>query len=145
MHTKSLQSCPNLCKPMDCSPPGSSVHRILWAKILEWIAIPFSTGSSWSRDQTHVSWGSCIAGRFFIPEPLRKPLIKIEVSLTLEDHQQRTVRNLRPWDFLGKSTGVGCLSLLQRTSRPRDRTQVSYIVDRCFTIWATREVFKSHS
>ena len=41
-------------------------------------------------------------------------------------------RLLRPWDFLGKSTGVGCHFLLQGTSRPRERTQVSHIVDRCF-------------
>ena len=50
------------------------------------------------------------------------------------------IRLLRPWDFLGKSTGVGCHILLQGTSQPRDQTQVSHIVDRCFTIWATREV-----
>ena len=50
-------------------------------------------------------------------------------------------RLLRPWDFPGKSTGVGCHFLLQGTSRPRDRTQVSHIVDRHFTIWATREVW----
>ena len=49
-------------------------------------------------------------------------------------------RLLRPWDFLGKSTGVGCHFLLQGTSQPRNRTQVSHIVDRHFTIWATREV-----
>ena len=49
-------------------------------------------------------------------------------------------RLLRPWDFLGKSTGVGCHFLLQGTSRPRDRTQVSYIVDKRFTVWATRDV-----
>ena len=47
---------------MDCSPPGSSVHGIIQARILEWVAIPFSRGSSWPRDQT---WVSCIAGRFF--------------------------------------------------------------------------------
>ena len=40
------QSCPTLCEPMDCSPPGSSVHGIFWARILEWVAIPFSRGSS---------------------------------------------------------------------------------------------------
>ena len=45
-----------------------------------------------------------------------------------------------PWDFLGKSTGVGWHFLLQETSRPRDWTQVSRIVDRCFTIWATRKL-----
>ena len=56
------QSCPTLCNPRDSSPPGSSVHRILQAKILEWIDIPFSRRSSRLRDQTQVS---CIAGRFF--------------------------------------------------------------------------------
>ena len=44
MHAKSLQSCLTLCDPMDCSPPGSSVHGILKARILEWVAIPFSRG-----------------------------------------------------------------------------------------------------
>ena len=44
-----------LCKPMDCSPPGSSVHGIPQARILEWVAISFSKGSSQPRDQTHVS------------------------------------------------------------------------------------------
>ena len=48
---------------MDCSPPGSSVHEILQTRILEWVAIPFSRGSSQPRDWTLVS---CIAGRFFI-------------------------------------------------------------------------------
>ena len=56
------QSCLTLWDPMDCGPPGSSVHGIFQARILEWIAILFSRGSSWPRDQT---WVSCIAGRFF--------------------------------------------------------------------------------
>ena len=43
---KVAQSCPNLCDPVDCSPPGSSVHGILQARILEWVAIPFTRGSS---------------------------------------------------------------------------------------------------
>ena len=47
---------------MDCSPPGSSVHGILQARILEWIAMPSSRGSSWSRNQTQVTQ---IEGRFF--------------------------------------------------------------------------------
>ena len=51
-----------LCYLMDWSPPGSSVHGILKARILEWIAIPFSRGSSRPRDQT---WVLCVAGRFF--------------------------------------------------------------------------------
>ena len=56
------QSCPTLCDPMDCIRPGSSGHRILQARILEWVAIPFFRVSSRSRDQTQVS---CITGRFF--------------------------------------------------------------------------------
>ena len=56
------QSCLTLCNPMDCSPPGFSVHGILQARILERVAMPFSEGSSQPRNQTQVS---CIAGRFF--------------------------------------------------------------------------------
>ena len=51
-----------LCNPLDCSPPGSSVYGILQARILEWVAIPFSRGSFQHRDQICVS---CITGRFF--------------------------------------------------------------------------------
>ena len=57
-----VQLCPTLCDPTDCSLPGSSVHEILQAGILGWVAIPFSRGSSQPRDRTRVS---CIAGRFF--------------------------------------------------------------------------------
>ena len=56
------QSCPTLCDPRDCSPPGSSVHGILQARILEWVAISFSRGSSRPRNQTQVSH---IASRCF--------------------------------------------------------------------------------
>ena len=45
------QSCPTLCDPMDSNPPGSSVHGILQARILEWVAIPFSRGSSQATDR----------------------------------------------------------------------------------------------
>ena len=55
MCAKLLQLCPTLCNPRDCSPPGFSVHRIFQASILEWVAMPFSRGSSQHRDQTHVS------------------------------------------------------------------------------------------
>ena len=57
-----LQSCPTLFDPMDHSPSGSSVHEIVQARILEWVAIPFSRRSSLSRDWTCIS---CIAGGFF--------------------------------------------------------------------------------
>ena len=60
MRAKSLQSCPSLCNPMDCSLPGSSVHEILQARILERVVMPSSRGSSQPRDLTCVSYVSCI-------------------------------------------------------------------------------------
>ena len=60
----SLSHVQLFCDPMDCNPPGSSVHEISQARILEWVAISSSKGSS-PRDQTRVSCGSCIAGGFF--------------------------------------------------------------------------------
>ena len=62
MHATSLQSCLTLCDPMDYSPPGSFVHGIPQARILEWVATPSSRGSSWPRDWT---WVSCI-GRWVL-------------------------------------------------------------------------------
>ena len=56
------QLCPTLCDPVDYSPLGSSIHGILQARILEWVAISFSRGSSQPRDQTQISR---IAGKFF--------------------------------------------------------------------------------
>ena len=55
VHAKLLPSCPNLCNPMDCSLPGSSVCGIFQARILEWVAMPSSRGSSWPRDRNQVS------------------------------------------------------------------------------------------
>ena len=60
------QSCPTLRDLRDYSSPGSSVHGLFQARILEWVAIPFSKGSSPPRDRTQVS---CIAGRYFTTEP----------------------------------------------------------------------------
>ena len=57
-----VQSCLTLCNPVDCSLPGSSVHGIFQARILEWVAISFSRGSSWPRDWT---WVSHTVGRLF--------------------------------------------------------------------------------
>ena len=56
------QSCPALCDPLDCSPPGSSIHGIFQARILEWVAMPFPRRSSQPRDWTRVSH---IVGRCF--------------------------------------------------------------------------------
>ena len=55
VHAKSLQSCPTLCNPMDCSMPGSFVRGIFQARVLKWVAISFSRGSSQPRDQTPIS------------------------------------------------------------------------------------------
>ena len=66
-----LVSFLTLCYPMDCSPLASSVHGISQARILEWVAISFSRGSSWPRDRTQVP---CIAGRFFIDWATREAL-----------------------------------------------------------------------
>ena len=59
--TKSFQSCPTLCDPIDGSPPRSPIPGILQARTPEWVAFPFSRGSSQPRDRTQVS---CTAGRF---------------------------------------------------------------------------------
>ena len=79
-----------------CSPPGSSVHGILQARILEWVAIPFCKGSSWPGDQIQVS---CITGRFFTiwaprgaPKPL-KVLRECVISLVLS----LCSKNLKWW------------------------------------------------
>ena len=66
MHDQSLQSCPTLCDAMDCSPPGSSVHGILQARMLEWVAMLSSRGSCPPRDRASVSF---IAGRCFTTDP----------------------------------------------------------------------------
>ena len=81
-----IESCLTLLHPMDCSLPDSSVHGILQARILEWVAIPFSRRFSWSRDQTQVS---CTAGRFFTvwstglstPNSTARASIQIHLSL----------------------------------------------------------------
>ena len=79
MWAKSLLLCPTLCDPMDCSPLGSSVHGILQARILEWVAIPSSRGSSGPRNQNHVS----NAGDPALADGL------FTTSTTWEAHQER--------------------------------------------------------
>ena len=78
-NTKSLPSglftcaqlCLSLCDPMDCGLPGSSVHGILQARILEWVAISSPRASPWSRDWTCIS---CMVGGFFTSQSAGKPL-----------------------------------------------------------------------
>ena len=82
---KSLQSCPTLCDPIDGSPPGSPIPGILQARTLEWVAISFSNVWKWS----------CSV-----------------VSDSQRPYGLQPTRLLRPWDFPGNSTGVGCRCLL---------------------------------
>ena len=89
MRYKSLQLCLTLCDPMDCSPPGSSVHGILQARILEWVAMASSKGSCWPRDRTHVSYVSCIGKRGFLQPHL------IPTDTTFRPTQQALGRTFR--------------------------------------------------
>ena len=105
-----------LCDPTDCSPPGSSVHGILQARILEWIAFSFSRGSSQPRDWT---WVSCVADRFFTFWATGKTFntyvcVLVAYSyLTFQPRGLEPISLLYPWNSLGRNTGVGCQSLLQ--------------------------------
>ena len=173
------QSCPTLCDPMDCSLSGSSVHGIFQARVLEWIAVSFSRGSSQPRNRSRVSH---IAGRYFTiwanreaqprlkpqlnskmwpnteleakekmllshfshvrlcgtPQmaahqdapsmgfsrqehwsglPFPSPMHESESEVVSDPQQPRGLqpsRLLPPWDFPGKSTGVGCHRLLRK-------------------------------
>ena len=72
---QSLQLCPTLCDPMDCSQPGSSVNGILQKRILEWVAIPFFRGSYWPQDWTQVSCSLTLQEDSSLTEPPKKPKI----------------------------------------------------------------------
>ena len=65
LREKSFQSCQTLCDPIDCSPPGSSVHGILPARILEWVAMPFSRGFSQPGIEPTSLMSPALAGGFF--------------------------------------------------------------------------------
>ena len=179
---KVTQSCPALCDPLDYT-----VHGILQARILEWVAFPFSKGSSQPRDRTQVSR---IAGWSLPAEPQGKPKntgvgslslfqgifstqesnwgllhcrqilyqLSYQGSHGLNDNEEKwtevaqlcpTLCNPMDCRLLGSSIhGVFqarilewiVISISRRSARPRDWTQVSHIVGRCFTIWA---IFKT--
>ena len=80
-------SCPMLCEPKDCSPPGSSVHGISQARVLEWVGIPYCRRSSQPKDGTHVS---CISGRFCTTEPPEKPLYVTLFSIKPRESKRMT-------------------------------------------------------
>ena len=107
-----------LCDPMDCSPPCSSVHGILQARTLEWVAMPSSRGCSQPRDQTHISFSFCIAGGFFTTAPLGKPWkiawapassvpcaqVSVGICLQVNRPQPCLVQHLRDLDECGDGT-----------------------------------------
>ena len=101
------QSCLTLCVPMDCSPPGSSVHGILLARILGWIAMLSSKISSWPRDRT---WVSCIAGRLFTIWATREAVVKNPA--TMQETQEMWVQSLCQRDPLeeGNATHFSILT-----------------------------------
>ena len=112
-----VQSCLTLSHPVDCSLRGPSLHGILQARILEWVAFPSSSGSSQPRDQIHIS---CIAGGFFtiwdpLPPP-RKPVLFLQPrskqsTARLPDkdaEDKRVFRCCEPTGFLsGRSWSFG--------------------------------------
>ena len=117
------------CNPEDCSPPGSSVHGIFQARILEWVAISFSRGSSQARVGT---WVSCLAGWFFTTEPPGKPCgMKAKVTQsfpTLCDANDYTVHGI-----LQARTERVAFPFSSESSWPRNWTGVSYNEGRFFT------------
>ena len=132
------QSCLTLCKPMDCSLPGSSVHGIFQARILEWVAISFSRRSLPSRDWTQVS---CIVGRHFTICAFR------EVSHhSLRQCIKSCLTLATPWTVAFQGSSVCgilqarilewvAISFSRGSSQPRNRTQVSSIAGRFSTDW----------
>ena len=133
MHT---QSCPTLGDPMDCSPQVSSVHGILQARMLEWIAFSFSRGSSWPRDWTHVSYSLYWQADSLPAEPLGEAMWKSLSCLTL----------CNPMDYTGH--GILQARILEWVAYPfasksswsRNWTRVFCIAGRFFTNWATKFV-----
>ena len=101
------QSCLSLCDPMDCSLPGCCVHGNFQAGMLEWVAVPFSRGSSWPRDGT---WVCCIAGRFLTIWATR------EAEYCVKSQWNEHLRNELMWARWGsgslveasKGEGRGC-------------------------------------
>ena len=119
-NAKLLQSCLTLCNSMDCSPLGSFVHGILQVRILEWVAMLSSRGSSQPRDGTQVS---CIAGRFSTAEPPGKPKKHLQLK-----NKKRQMTQLK-----------GAKDLNRHFSK--EDVQVAHkCMKRCATSWTIREM-----
>ena len=79
------KACLTLCDPMDCGPSGSSVHGVFLARIVKWVVISYSRGSSQPRDQTHVSCISCIADEFLPLSYQGRPILTVLHNTTLKN------------------------------------------------------------
>ena len=90
------KSCRTVCNCMDCNPPGSSVHGILPERILEWVTISFSRGSSQLRDRTCIS---CLPGRFFTTEPPGTPPFILVAGKWWQDQIMVTLKCKPSWDL----------------------------------------------
>ena len=110
--------CPTLFDPMDCDPPGSSVHGISAARILEWIAISFSRASCPPRDLLHWQAGSL---------PLRHQGTGNSESHSVGSDSLQPHGLYSPWNSPGQNTGVGSLSLLQGISPTQKLNRISSI------------------
>ena len=109
------QSLPTLCDPMDCSPPGSSVHGIFQARILRWVAISFSRELSWPRDQIHISCVSCIGREsLFHRASWEAPTVPTLSSKETWGDRINT-RPRRPWS---KGKYQGQKGMLHNSKRP---------------------------
>ena len=135
---KVARSCLPLCDPTDYT-----VRGVLQARILEWVAFPFSRGSSQPRDQTQISlYQLSYQGSPGILEWVAYPFSS-RSSLPRNWNRVSCIAGgfFIPAEPQGKpqNPGVGSLSLLQAPFQPRDQTQVSHIAGRFFTSWATTD------
>ena len=103
------KSCPTLCEPMVCSPPGSAVLGISQARILEQVTIPSSRGSSWPRDWTPVF---CIAGRFFTTDHQGSPFSLRGLETYLFESPHLMILHLPPSRLPGPESSIGLHSRL---------------------------------
>ena len=120
MKVKSLSHIRLFGNPMDCSPPGSSIHGIFQARVLEWGAIAFSAVLVW-----HLAYSQFLdRGKNDFPLILKFEnhsmyccccycQVASVVSDSVRPHRRQPIRLPRPWDSPGKNTGVGCHFLLQ--------------------------------
>ena len=130
---------------MDCSPPGSSICGISQTRILVWVAIPYSRGSSPPREQTHISWSSAMAGEFFTTESTMKPtpIFSLLDPLSLRatkwprdvvSHTEYTIRTSTEACFLGIPKNL-----------PYEEKEISECVGKMDGFGSRKERYNNHS